>query len=258
MSFVSAVKDTARGVAERSGYWVRHRSVLPLGIDYMTDIARISAAFGAPVECFFDVGAHVGQTALAVASRFPEAEIYAFEPHPATFSELRRNTGNPRIKTFNVALSDQEGDAEFFEFGALATCNSLVANAQFAMHEQLPARKLTVNCTTLDRFCAGNSIRKIDVLKIDTEGHDLSVLQGGRQTLNAASVRFLYVEFNTILPVDNASGGALAPIAELLEPIGFRFVASYPELLLTDREIFYTGNALWARRDVAGRAPAQP
>ena len=39
----------------------------------------------------FDVGAHVGETALALALEFPEATIHAFEPVKAIFSRLQRN-----------------------------------------------------------------------------------------------------------------------------------------------------------------------
>lgn len=248
MSAISAVKHSLRAMLERAGYWARHRSVLPYGIDYQLDIERLAGLLGIPIRVFFDIGAHTGGTAFEVLRNFPDAKIFGFEPHPTTFSALNSKLRDPRFAAFNIALSDKSGSAQFFDYGHLATCNSLVGDNQFAVRSKNPSKVLEVECQTLDAFCDTHRIEKIDVLKIDTEGHDLSVLRGAEQTLAARGVSFIYIEFNSMLPKPGTSGGALLPIGAILEPLGFRFVASYPECMITTGELLVTSNALFVRQ----------
>jgi hypothetical protein len=67
---------------EANGYWACHRNVLPYGIDYQGDIKRLARTMGISVGTFFDVGAHTGETSSTALANFPQAEIFAFEPHP--------------------------------------------------------------------------------------------------------------------------------------------------------------------------------
>jgi FkbM family methyltransferase len=234
-----------RGLIESRGYWVRHRSVLPFGVDYQNDIRRLSRIFGTTIEVFFDVGANVGQTSLDALKNFAEATIYAFEPHEATFAVLSARVPSARVHAFNSALSDREGEAEFFDYGALATSNSLVGDAQYAARIKHDVTVRKVHCETLDGLCGRCGIEHIDVLKVDTEGHELAVLRGARQMLSEHRVRFVYVEFNTLSPKAGTTGGALLPISAMLEPLGFRFVASYAEYMITTGDLFVTSNALF-------------
>ena len=73
----------------------------------------------------------------------------------------------------------------------------------------------------------------------------MAVLQGASEMLSSHRIRFVYVEFNTLLPKSGTTGGALLPISEILEPLGFRFVASYAEYMITTGDFFVTSNALF-------------
>lgn len=231
---------------EGKGYWVRHGSVLPFGVDYQHDIHRLASIYGTSVNVFFDVGANIGQTSSAALTMFPKATVFAFEPDETSFATLTKNTNSSRVRPFNIALSDRSGKARFFDYGALATSNSLVEDSEYAARAKHPATIRNVECETLDAFCARLSIDHIDVLKVDTEGHEMAVLQGAAQMLAAHRVQFVNLEFNTLLPKSGASGGALLPIANVLEPLGFRFVTSYAEYMITTGELFVTSNALFA------------
>ena len=104
----------------------------------------------------------------------------------------------------------------------------------------------TIDCETLDGFCQARGVAQIDVLKVDAEGHDLAVLQGAERLLAGGHVKFVFIEFNSMLPREGATGGALCSIGSLLEPVGFQFVASYPEYMISEEELFVTSNALFA------------
>ncbi len=245
MSIGRAIHHAVRAVLEAKGYWVRHRSVLPYGVDYQHDISRLSNIFGISVNIFFDVGANTGQTSSAALVNFPGATIFAFEPHKPIFLALKNNVWDPRVRPFNLALSDKRGEARFFEYDTHGLSNSMVEDSQYAVYTKHPPKTLSVECETLDGICKTLGIDQIDVLKVDTEGHDLAVLRGAERMLAERRIRFVYIEFNTMQPKAGTSGGALLPISGILEPLGFRFVASYTEQLMATGELFVQSNALF-------------
>lgn len=242
-----AARRAILGVLEAAGYRVCHRSVLPYGIDFMWDIERLSRAWGVPIRTFFDVGAHEGQTSASALSSFAEARVFAFEPHPVTFSKLlQRLAEDPRLVAHNLAISNTNGTSRFFEYSS-STLNSLISDAQYPVRKGVAARAITVQCTTLDEFCSRHGIQTIDVLKIDTEGCELVVLQGAQRLLSAERVRFVYAEFNDMLPRAGTTGGALVPISEVLTQFGFRFIATYPDYMeiTNETEMHVSANALF-------------
>ena len=64
-------------------------------------------------DVVIDLGAHVGMASTEFAHY--AGKVYAFEPHPEIFRELKRRTlAYPRIKPLNIAASDEDGTAELF------------------------------------------------------------------------------------------------------------------------------------------------
>ena len=75
-------------------------------------------------QVIFDIGANIGQSAIAFHALFPSAQIYSFEPVPDCFEELNvRTSGILNIHTFNIALGDFIGDTEF-ERNEFPACSS--------------------------------------------------------------------------------------------------------------------------------------
>ena len=126
------------------------------------------------------------------------------------------------------------------------TINSLLPNARFPIRFGMQSSPITVKCTTIDLFCAERKIKKIDVLKIDTEGFDLEVLKGADAMLKRGVISFVYFEFNDIQPGENSAGGALDPIDAFLRRYQYRFIASYNDYIITDGDLFAVSNALYA------------
>lgn len=248
-------KAAIRSAIERAGYWFTHRSVLPFGVDYLWDIRRTAAIHHFEIRCAFDIGAFTGNTAIEFLRAFPQADIYSFEPHPTAYSSMLKIKSD-RLHPYRLAVSNKEGDAQFFvhrepaegETAAGLSQNSgLDALTQFGRATAQKKKTITVQCQTLDQFCVDQHINSIDLLKIDTEGHEDKVLDGARDTLMHRSVSFIFVEFETILPISGVSGGALAPLAERLEVLGFQLIGTYPIYML--HEPFYASfNALYFRQ----------
>jgi hypothetical protein len=83
-----------------------------------------------------------------------------------------------------------------------------------------------VPVVTLDEFCRQRAIAAIDLLKIDTEGYEVPVLEGARDLLKSGSIRAVLAECEF---QENASEphGDFFKIAELLMPLGYRVVSFY-------------------------------
>jgi FkbM family methyltransferase len=246
MGFVrSQVGRAVKWILARQGFAVV-RPMMKFGFDPFTDIRRLAGIWRYPIKLIFDVGANDGDTAVEALKTFPEARVVSFEPHPTTFAKLNaRITGDPRHRSVNVALGAEAGEAEMFEYD-LSKVNSLTPNAQYAKRFGKEGHSIRVTTTTMDRFCAENGIESVDVLKIDTEGFDLMVLEGCRSMMERGAVKFIYVEFNDLQPKEGAFGGALMPFDLLLRPYGYRFVAAYNDYIETGGEMFSVSNALFA------------
>jgi FkbM family methyltransferase len=173
------------------------------------EITRISATEPNPFEIqkslcrietpvIFDVGANIGQTTHIYRNLFPRAVIYAFEPFPASFYSLKQTFANDAdIRLFELALANTRGEAMLYS-NALSLTNSLLVTDESAErywgNVVRTKDQLTVKVETIDSFCDANSIDRIDVLKMDTQGTELAVLNGSRHLLESKSIGLIYFE----------------------------------------------------------------
>jgi FkbM family methyltransferase len=129
-----------------------------------------------------DVGANIGRVAEAGLRTYPRSEIYCFEPVSATFQTLSRRLapfGN-RAKLYPLALSDVNAEAEI-NLTSFHGANSIHPQASFHKHLNPHVRELATERIQLRRLddLAVELPAHCDIMKIDVEGHELQVLQGG-------------------------------------------------------------------------------
>jgi FkbM family methyltransferase len=140
----------------------------------------------------FDVGAFRGDYALLAREVLgPGAVIHCFEPNPASFAQLERHDD---LHVHRVALAGEAGQRTLFEHPDAPTIASLHADS-FREAGREPSSETTVDAATLDSFCAGDGIDRIDMLKIDVEGAEVEVLQGARSLLDRRAVGIVQFEF---------------------------------------------------------------
>ena len=150
----------------------------------------------------FDVGAHHGETSLLYRQLFPSATIYAFEPFPDSFEELRKNTaGDPKVKVFNIGFSDADGPKPFC-FNQSSATNSLFETDDRGAETWgggvlETSGHVTLPFTTIDRFVAAHNIHFIDILKLDVQGAEYLVLKGAEQCIGASKIGLIYSEIIT-------------------------------------------------------------
>jgi hypothetical protein len=104
---------------------------------------------------------------------------------------------------------------------------------------------IKVQVVRLDDWCEQANLQHVDLLKVDTEGFDLQVLQGAEGLFRQRRVRFVFVEFNDLQSIENATGGSLLAVDRYLRGFGFRFINTYLDNVGTKAPLFITSNALF-------------
>jgi len=118
---------------------------------------------------YIDVGSHSGTYTKTVDK---EATVYSIEPNPYLYQELKKKESG-RYKVFNYAISPRKGVKDF-HIGH----NDLTSSLKKCLSPLYPVKEVVkVKCIRLDTFCRENGIRRIDHLKIDTQGSDFDVLK---------------------------------------------------------------------------------
>lgn len=105
------ISKLIHGTLSRCGYWTRRTNFLPLGIDYILDIHRISNRYGISIETIVDIGAHTGESTEAFNARWPKAKLYAIEADPSTYAQLIWKPISRHAECLNLAMSDYQGRA---------------------------------------------------------------------------------------------------------------------------------------------------
>jgi FkbM family methyltransferase len=172
----------------------------------------------------FDVGANVGQTTLAFKRSIPCAEVHAFEMVPSTFNQLVENTCSlPYVILNPFGLSDRD-DQRTIRLNNDPLCNSVRATVGDE-NTSIGYPTTTVRLRTLDAYCAERNIERIDILKSDTEGHELAVLDGAGRWLREHRIQAILVECT----LDGMSNDhvPLAALTHYLSPYGFALFGLY-------------------------------
>ncbi len=124
-----------------------------------------------------DVGANIGWYSLLFCKRLPQAKIYSFEPIVDTYKYLLTNiTLNcaSQVFPFNIGLSEKTGSSTYYYFpggSVLASEKNLIQCSK--------AQETVCKVDTLDSFVSTQKLDKIDLMKCDVEGAELSVVKGG-------------------------------------------------------------------------------
>jgi FkbM family methyltransferase len=154
---------------------------------------------GLPLQTVFDVGANKGQTSMEFLHHFPAAAIHSFEPFPDAYDKLRQaSAGCARIKPVPTALGEAVGQRVLY-LNAESATNSLLPNASDAdcfMPKGFADARGTapVAMLTVDAYCEQESLMFIDLIKVDTQGYDLKVLQGAERMVAGGYVAAIYTE----------------------------------------------------------------
>lgn len=142
--------------------------------------------FAEPGARILDIGANIGYVSCCLLARIPHSHVTAIEPHPQTVELLQRNLERfppERSIVINGALSDFEGtlvlNVNPFNLGASSIDRHMQDSIDVAA---ISAGRLL---STLD---------KLDLVKIDVEGHEETVLKASANELNRLKPKAILFE----------------------------------------------------------------
>lgn len=153
-----------------------------------------------PGDVVYDVGANIGYYTRYIAAHLSPRRVLAFEPMTENVRLLRDNVrladAGGLIQVFPVALSDHEGQEALQVddvMGGTAVLDSIAGGE--ASHARrrlgLAPRTEPVEVATLDGLLSRSGEPPPDMMKIDTEGAEVTVLRGAAGVLERHSPRLL-------------------------------------------------------------------
>ena len=166
---------------------------------------------------FFDLGANIGSICIPLAKKRPDITIIAVEASPRVFEYLRYNIELNECKNIfaeNLALSTADNEQLPFyspeeKFGKGSLSAVYTDKAEY------------VNTITLDTLKNKYKLSNVDYIKIDVEGYEHSVFEGGKNLLSLQNAPVILFEFADW--AENTANNTRAGDAQrLLSRIGYR------------------------------------
>jgi FkbM family methyltransferase len=178
---------------------------LPYLIAYIKDINKTG-------DTCIDIGANIGNHSLFFSTYY--RKVLAFEPNPKTFKLLALNSSLAKnIHPHEVGLSSEERLASIsfprFNFGAASIAST--------GHGEMDTDSFNVQLRTLDSIDLGSE--RVNLIKIDVEGHELQVLQGSQETIRKHKPVIVFEQHR-----DDFSNGS-SPVIDLIRSLGYQSFA---------------------------------
>lgn len=190
--FGAGKKDRLQIIASYHGHLLMHldiqswveRKILCKGY-YEPWVSNFIARCLKPGHVALDVGANIGCHTLVMADAVGETGcVLAFEPNPRILQRLHANlqvNRFDRVEVFPLALGDESGEASIF-----APAETEPNQGLASMHRSnlgSGCDSVTVRVRMLDDIVRERKLERVDLIKLDVEGHELQVLKGASKTL---------------------------------------------------------------------------
>jgi FkbM family methyltransferase len=126
-----------------------------------------------------DIGAHIGSFSIKTSEMVPDGKIFAYEPFQESYTLLVKNIKLNNITNIhpkNVGVTDKNGSTRLYTNPFNTGANSL--------YNVIDSRRgPIVQTISLENVFESNGLYKIDLLKIDAEGSEYSILMNSSSEL---------------------------------------------------------------------------
>jgi len=120
-------------------------------------------------------------------------KVYSWEPNKILFENYLKKWKFKNLIGYNYALSDKTGLQKYYIYsheGLLSGYNSLEPNQFKEKYKTVEE----VKTKSLDDWWGEANKCKVDLIKIDCEGHDYKILLGGKKMIQESKPRFIWIE----------------------------------------------------------------
>ena len=165
-------------------------------------------------EIIVDVGANVGYYTVNLAPLVRKGKVISIEADPESCEILKTNcklNNLSNVEIYNCAAADKKGEVTLYQSDTHSGINSIFLENS----PDLKNKNTVVQTVTLDSLLENE--KRIDWMKVDVEGAELSVLRGAKDTLQKTK-RILIEIHEHILQENNENP---EEVIEILEKNGF-------------------------------------
>ncbi len=204
------------------------------------------------LNLILDVGVNTGQSIDIFRKINNNCTIIGFEPNPTLFKALNEKfSKDPKITLSQMGISNKTGKKTFYENILHSTSSfeelnqeskylAKKANILGVKKENIIANSYQVNVTTLSEYINSFIKTKIDLIKIDTEGHEYFCLEGlFNKTVNVEIGYIQIEEHNDDMYLNKKS---FAEIEELLKVNGYSVEAKIKHGFGNFQEVIFKKN----------------
>ena len=187
-------------------------------------------------QIVFDIGAHHGESLFKIYNLVHHPMVHSFEPSSISFDKLwAAFQGWPDLYLNKLALGDRTCRVNFNEYDGSPANSVLCINRRTpnVLRETKLLQTVTVEMVTLDDYCSNRGVDRIDWLKIDAQGYDLSVLKGACQLLSEQRIAIISLEINFLPMYENE--GDFSETLSYLRPLGYSLVDFYDKNYVNNR-----------------------
>jgi len=147
-----------------------------------------------------DIGANKGNYSKLLLEK-TGSSVIAFEPLPKAYAELLELEGRygKRFRSYNYGVGEKCEELTLYfgsEDSELASFSTEINEIAYVSDSNINSIKVKV--ISLDSFFENNALEidSIDLIKIDTEGYELEVLRGAKNTIGRLKPKFIQIENN--------------------------------------------------------------
>ena len=148
---------------------------------------------GTKESTLWDVGANIGLHSILYAKKFPQANVVAFEPMPLNFRILKENIHFNKLTNvcaYDFALGDEQGIRTLY-----SKMDPGWGGSSFLRGERPGETNLEVEVFPGDLLWSEREFPFPDIIKIDVEGFEMSVLRGLKRVLSERRTK-IFVELH--------------------------------------------------------------
>lgn len=167
-----------------------------------------------------DVGANVGQFAVAAIKLFPDVQVHSFEPQPDCVARLREHvTKLSNVTVYAFALGEREDEVTFHinSHNHSSSILPLAAAHRASFPDAREVGEISVKVTTLDKVFDHVELASPVMLKLDIQGYEAMALRGATQTLKRVDYVVLEASFKPMYEGEPT----FVEMVKLMEKFGF-------------------------------------
>ena len=197
-------------------------------------------------KTILDIGANEGQFADKMHAIFPKATIYSFEPIPETFAILQRNFENiPQIKPVNLAIGEASGEIIFNKNESTASSSFLEMTGQHTdnFYFAVKTEPINVRVETLVNAMKEVSLELPLLIKIDVQGFEEKVINGGIEIIKMADMVFCEVSFVELYKSQSLFDKTFQTFKEM----GFKYMGSIEQLRSPETNHILQADAIFVK-----------